>query len=181
MNDVEFVNRFMETLKSKMHDFLGQVLILETQAIFANKQIEALNAEKAALVSDYEELQSRFDTLQANTDEMNDISNDIIEKLKTESAVLFKERAHFENAANQAVEELNRVRAEADKARYAAQEAIQSQLNTANHELDTCKSRERSMAEDYIKLEQKCADLQKQLDEHYTPAKPTPSRSINKK
>lgn len=205
--DVAFVNKFMDAMRSKLNDFVGQVIMLETHNTIANERIDLLEAANkelehsielkdtayALVVNVKEELQDQVDNqladienLQHDVDNYMKISNEAVERLNmVHSQIKNEYQSQIESLEQQLAEANDNVR----HARIAAENeykaevtSLQSQLNTAQHELSVSKKMEANLVKDYQELLASYEALQKENIELKTPIVASkPLRKINTK
>lgn len=159
--DVEFVNTFMAKMKDKLHDHLGQVVMLETHNELALKRLESMqeaNQELQKMVDD-KELEIGIISGRLSAMEMK------AENLEADKSELSKQLETYKNLSQNAVDELNRIRADLTAKNNEEHSSYISQINTLQSELDGCKKMEQTLIKDF-------RDLQKKYDEAINP-KPT--------
>ena len=168
--DVEFVNTFMSKMKDKLHDHLGQVMMLETHNELAMKRLETVSEELENVKKDLEAKDTahglamgKISTLETKIDNLESDKSDLNKQLET-----------YKTLAQNAVDELNRVREEIMRKNNEENTSYVSQINTLQSELDNCKRMEQTLIKDF-------KNLQKKYDEAIAPVPtPTPVKKTNK-
>jgi chromosome segregation ATPase len=161
MGDVEFVNKFMDLLRGKLNDFVGQVVMLETHNAILKERVDSFNAANKELEDKIQLMESNYDLVVSEKEKLEVQVSDQVTQLES----LGKEVESYSNIANQAIERLNNVRAEV-KAEFQSQlDSLQSQLNTAQHEHNSCQRRESELVKDYKELQNNYNILNKNHEE----------------
>jgi len=205
--DVTFVNKFMDSMRNKLNDFVGQVVMLETNNAIANERIDLLEAatkelehsielkdsDYALVVKEKEDLQFQVDEQLANIQKLErdvdnyiNISNDAIAKLNdVRDQVKNEYQSQIQSLENELVsakDTINRVQIEAENECQARIASLQSQFNTIQHELSVAKKIEANLVKDYQELLSTYETLQKENELLKTPVEtPKPQKKINTK
>jgi chromosome segregation ATPase len=193
--DVEFVNTFMSKMKDKLHDHLGQVMMLETHNELAMKRLETVSEELTAKLTASEQFIVGLEKENEALREQVSAGEKEIAFLKSQAAQLninISELSGEVNRLNGTInakeqdilakqKEITQLISDKNSMSHLVEEglSLKSQINTLNMEVESAKFREQSITDDYAKLVNEHQALKDKYKETKAPV--VPATPIKKK